>query len=516
MDASSGVACRVGSVTECMTQVYEQTAIWGESRLPKRKHPESAAIRTHAIDLPLNAGLFAPGDRVCVAVSGGADSTALLHRLFASKRELGVVLSVLHVEHGLRGEASRRDAAFVAALAEQLQLPCQTISVDTPKRAAEQKETIEEAARNLRYEVFRAVVAKDQADKIATAHTLDDQAETVLMKLLRGAWTEGLGGIHPALKLDDAGHLCVRPLLGTTRGEVEAYLRASGQPWCEDETNDSHDFMRNRVRHELLPAMREYNPQIVSILAHLAENARAEKQHWDKELARLLPQLVLTGKPVRGGGRRAGAVGDATVAVEMARLRVLDAGLRRRVLRAIARKCGSALDFEATERLVAMAEGETSAKRLELPRGLIVTRTARELQFEHRPQLISSAEVSSAVEYELPVPGAVDAPAFGAKFSATLTAASGSQAVPPALVRPWRPGDRVHLAHSGSSKKVKKVLERIRVYGDERILWPVVVWEGRIIWMRGVQVAAAPSSAMSEPRFRPIIGLNPTICEVPR
>ena len=467
----------------------------------------------HAIDLPINAALFAPGDRVCMAVSGGADSTALLLALTERRADLGIVLSVLHVEHGLRGEASRRDGAFVSALAEQLSLPCKTISVDTRKRAAEHKETIEEAARNLRYEAFRAMAASGSVDTVATAHTLDDQAETVLMKLVRGAWTEGLGGIHPALKLDDDGHLCVRPLLGTTRAEVEAYLRALRQPWCDDETNGSHDFMRNRVRHELLPLLRQYNPQIVSILAHLAENARAEEQHWAKELARLLPQMVLPGKPVRGGGRRVGSIGDVTAAVETARLQALDAAVRRRVLRAIARKCGSTLDFEATERLVAMAQRDTSAKRLELPGGLIVTRTARELQFEHRPQLVSAAGVPCAVQYELPIPGAVDAPAFGSQFSATLVGVNGSQTVPPAVVRPWQAGDHVHLAHSSGPKKVKAVLERMRIHGEERILWPVVLWEGRIIWMRGVQIAG-PSLAAAAPEFRPISGLNPIICEI--
>ncbi|MEO6830457.1 MAG: tRNA lysidine(34) synthetase TilS, partial [Acidobacteriaceae bacterium] len=386
--------------------------------------------------LPVDGSLFAPGQRICIAVSGGADSTALLRTLLARRVELGIVLSVLHVEHGLRGDASSRDAAFVAALAAQYGLPCEAVRVDTRARATQQKESIEEAARNLRYQVFRDVLASGSADRIATAHTLDDQAETVLMKLLRGAWTQGLSGIHPVLQLDRAGsQVCIRPLLNVTRAQVEDYLRTIRQGWCEDETNRSPIYLRNRVRHELLPVLREYNPQIEQTLAHVAANARAEEQHWQQELARVLPHLLLPGRPVRGGGRSVETGPDAAaVAVEIARLQALDAGLRRRVLRAAAEQCGATLDFEATERLLAMAAPGPAAarqsKRMELAGGVRVERTARELQFARRlsdslPENTSSSDVDVAqrefpLQYRLPVPGEVEAPAFGARYSATM------------------------------------------------------------------------------------------------
>ncbi len=460
--------------------------------------------------LPLDTALFAPGERVCVAVSGGADSTALLRALLARRAELGLVLSVLHVEHGLRGAAAARDAEFVSALAEKFSLPCEVIAVDTPKRAAEQKESIEEAARNLRYQVFRETLACGKADKIATAHTLDDQAETVLMKLLRGAWTEGLSGIHPLLRFEETGGVCVRPLLGATRAQIEAYLRALGQSWCQDETNDSPLHTRNRVRHELLPALREYNPQIAETLARMAANARAEEEHWQAELARLLPQLLLPGKPVRGGGRSVPTGPDMPmVALEITKLQGLDPGLRRRVLRVAAEKCGATLDFEATERLLGMIASKSSvapqkhpAKRLELPGGVRVERSARELQFQPRPPAARdgapAGETASGLpEYELQIPGTVEAPAFQARYTATLedsepareAAESSSRRFPAACVRAWQPGDRVELAHSRGPRKVKEVLERMGVRGEERTAWPVVLWQGRIVWMRGVAVA---------------------------
>lgn len=436
-----------------------------------------------------------------MAASGGADSTALLRALLSRRAELGIVLSVLHVEHGLRGPAAARDAAFVAALAKEWELPCEIVAVDTPKRVAEQKESVEEAARNLRYLAFRKLLADGKADKIATAHTLDDQAETVLMKLLRGAWTEGLGGIHPVLRMDataNAGTV-IRPLLAVRRAQVGAYLRALEQPWCEDETNQSAEFTRNRVRHELMPILRTYNPQIEQILAHVSANARGEEQHWQQELARLLPQLLLPGKPTRGGGRSvATQPGAAAVAMEIARLRLLDAGLCRRVLRAAAGECGVRLDFDATERLLGMVHGGNSAttpKRLELPGGVRVERSARELRLERSSDADSAAQatIHSTIKdvYELEIPGIVRAPAFGASYTATLEPSSAATRIlPRACVRAWQPGDRVRLRYSSGPKKVKEVLERMGIRGEARAQWPVVVWQGRVVWMRGADVAS--------------------------
>lgn len=470
----------------------------------------------HGTGLALDDSLFRAGERVCVAVSGGADSIALLRTLHSRRGDLGIVLSVVHVEHGLRGDAAKADAQFVAELAEKLCLPCETVSVDTPKRTAEHKETIEEAARNLRYGVFRELLEAGKADKVATAHTLDDQAETVLMKLLRGAWTEGLSGIHPELRLRGRSPFgiagdnfdCVRPLLGVRRREIENYLRSLDQPWREDETNRSVAYTRNRVRHELLPQLREYNPEIEGMLAHVAANARAEEKHWQTELERVLPQVLLPGKPVRGGGRSVATLPNAfTVAVDLARFNALDGGLQRRVLRAAARSVDAAPDLQATENLLAMTKFSTTGRKLgapkrhDLPGGIRVERSARELQFTRT----SVAETSQSgqnpgsqapfPEYRLPVPGSVQAPAFGSRFEAALTTPEGepfpkssSMTFPPAIVRYWQPGDRVELVHSGGPKKVKEVLERMGLRGAERTRWPVAVWRGEIVWMRGVEV----------------------------
>jgi len=365
--------------------------------------------------------LFRAGDRVCVAISGGADSTALLLAVSeanVAREPLGVVLSAAHVHHGLRGEEADADEAFVRELCERLAVPLTVFHVDTAARQAAEREGLEEAARELRYEALRGLLAEGRVDAIATAHTLDDQAETVMMKLLRGAWTEGLGGIAPELAGNLTGKLSVnsrnggispelaekqglgireqglgsgrvvRPLLGVRRSEVEAFLQARGQGWRTDSSNRDLDLTRNRVRHELMPVLRGFNPCIDELLANMAAIARDEEAHWETELRRLLPQVVLPGKPVRGGGRAVStAIGEAACALEIERLKTMDAGLRRRVVRAAARSLGSRLSFEETAKLLALAGFGGYAgifgkigSRLELRAGLRAERSARELR----------------------------------------------------------------------------------------------------------------------------------------
>jgi tRNA(Ile)-lysidine synthase len=331
----------------------------------------------------------------------------LLHAANAVPRNaLGVGLSAVHVHHGLRGEEADADLEFVRALCLRLEVPLHVHHASVPERVARsreagQTETIEEAARELRYACFARLIAEGHADSVLTAHTLDDQAETVLMKLLRGAWTEGISGIHPVVRLQGTGSRepgrsggrIVRPLLSVRRAELEDCLRWQGQVWRTDSSNADEAFTRNRVRHHLLPILREYNPAIEKALANLAELARDDEARWQAELARILPQILLPGKPVRGGGRSVstGASEAGSVALEIERLRGFDPALRRRVVRAAARKLGARLSFDETARLLALAglgtdptiSARTGASLL-LSDGLRVERSARELRLEGR------------------------------------------------------------------------------------------------------------------------------------
>src|ERR1700689_4831328 len=280
----------------------------------------------------LRNNLFRPGQRIAVAVSGGADSVALLRRLLEERRKLGIVVSVVHVHHGIR-EAAEEDATFVTGLAAAHDLPFYLHHTDAPAAAAALHETLEEAARNLRYAFFRKLIADGLVDAVATAHTLDDQAETVLHKLLRGAWTEGLSGIHPVLAVEHGSVL--RPFLETSRATIEAWLLEIQQPWREDASNQDMAHTRNRIRRELLPLLRTFNPQIAAQLARLASISADEEAYWQGELSRLLPPLLLPGRPTRGGGRSASThPEEETVAIEQVRLRELHPAVARRGVRA--------------------------------------------------------------------------------------------------------------------------------------------------------------------------------------
>ena len=342
---------------------------------------------------PLNREGIRPGDRICAAVSGGTDSVALLLALHAAnsvpREALGVGLSAVHVHHGLRGEEADADLAFVRDLCARLDVPLHVHQASVPERVEQTGETVEEAARTIRYSFFESLIASGQADSVLTAHTLDDQAETVLMKLLRGAWTEGLSAIHPVVVVPSAAGgrsgKILRPMLGVRRGQIEAFLRESGQVWREDASNAETIYTRNRVRHHLVPMLREFNPGLDQTLANLAELARGEESHWQRTLGQLLPQMLLPGKPVRGGGRAVStAPGQASVAMELERLRGLDIATRRRVVRAAARQVGSRLNFSETERLLALCEVSTGGGgqggTLQLAGNLRAQRSARELR----------------------------------------------------------------------------------------------------------------------------------------
>ena len=353
-------------------------------------------------------GMIRPGDRVGVAVSGGADSVALLRALRELHGDLGCVLAVVHFNHKIRAEADS-DAEFVRELAEKFGLEFFCGEGDAEKFARARRVSLETAARELRYGFFSQL----GLNKIATAHTLDDQAETVLMKLLRGAGTKGMSGICPFLSAqypvlstqnkqvprsarDDNQKQTleiIRPMLGLRRREVEEYLRSLGQEWREDATNRDVKHTRNKVRHELLPLLeRAYNPNIYRQLADAAEVARAEEEFWAEKIARR----------EAGGGMREEqsprhcpstrddsrvtdrSIGDSGVDLES----LLDEPLavRRRVVREAFRQAsGKSLDFEHTDELVRFLERRESS-RLQLPEYwfAVLDWPKRRVTFEHR------------------------------------------------------------------------------------------------------------------------------------
>ncbi len=481
-----------------------------------------------------------------MAVSGGADSVALLRLAHSLAGVHGWALRVLHVQHGLRGEDSQADAVFVEELAAELSLPCQTLHADAGALARERRIGVEEAGRLLRYGWFgrlldgtAAEALENAPDAIATGHTLDDQAETVLARLLRGAWTAGLAGIYPVIPASDLpggavsaprGNpqntrrgIVVRPLLGARRDELRAWLGALGQDWREDASNQDLAFTRNRLRHRLLPALVEFNPQVAEQLAQVSVLAREDERYWQGELARVLPGLLLPGRPVRGGGRASSTLpGERSLAIEVERLRALPPALQRRVVRAAAAqlagapiepvgpiaptdpigpiekagKPGTALGFAETARLLSLLEGPVGStpRREQLSAQLRAERTPRELRLVYSEAQGRSADATDG-HVQISVPG--EGAGLGVQLRIALAAEAFPDAppatYPAATLRAALPGDRVRLRYSsGAPRRVKEVLERMGVPPPDRAGWPVLEWQGELVWLRGAVLVPTP------------------------
>jgi len=411
---------------------------------------------------------------------------ALLRLLVELKKDLGIVLSVVHFNHQLRGEESEQDERFVAGLAREHQLEFHGDRGDVKAHAAEQHLSLEAAARAMRYEYFFRLLREGRMNRIATAHTLDDQAETVLLRLVRGAGTRGLAGIYPK-KVASGQRLvdseakttaCViRPLLKIRRPALEAYLKEIGQKWQEDSSNQDLRHSRNRVRHEILPCLEHgLNPAVRDALAETAEIAREEEEHWTAEVGRVLPAVWK--KEGTGGTLNLGALKD------------LDLALRRRVVRAAAESLGLHLEFKHVEEILEVGFGE--ARAAALPHGWRASRRKHELSFAQD----EGPELTSDYEYGLAVPGMVEVPEIATCFEALLVSRTGGGYNPEILldadcagrelrVRNWRAGDRFWPAHAKATKKVKELLQDRHVVGNERKLWPVIAAGAEVVWVRG-------------------------------
>lgn len=201
--------------------------------------------------------MIQPDDKIIAGISGGADSVCLLLILKELQKKSGFELEAVHVEHGIRGQESREDAAFTEAFCKEQGIPCRVFHVDAPDRAKAEKKTLEEAARELRYQCFEQVCEEDKGTKIAVAHHGDDCAETMLFHLSRGTGLRGMCGIPPV-----RGRI-IRPLLCVTRREIEEYLQSRGQRFCIDSTNTELEYTRNRIRNCVMPQLEQVNPRAV-------------------------------------------------------------------------------------------------------------------------------------------------------------------------------------------------------------------------------------------------------------
>jgi len=449
-----------------------------------------------------------PGDRVGVAVSGGADSVALLLLLLELREKLGIVLSVVHFNHKLRGKASDADERFVAKLAAKHGLEFHAAAVYVAKKAKEERANVEDAARRARYDYFRSLVESGVCSLIAVAHTADDQAETVLAHLLRGTGLAGLGAIHPV-----AGPV-IRPLLGIRRGELRLFLRARKQTWREDATNRDTKRTRARIRKKLLPLIeKQFQPAIVEHLATLAELAREDEAFLDAVVEEGVRAVVR-----ENNGQARIAVNNLfepgkkrelnTEDTEKTEKTALSKRMVRRIVESIKPRKGQ-LGAAHVEAVLQLARGGQSGSSLALPGGVTVRKERDALVFLADENAGARTSKSAAREYEYKIDLAngeakVSVAELGCVFRLRVidwplnrgeTSRDGAVLDRdglrfPLVLRNWRPGDRLRPLGHRSAHKLKRLMNEKRVSRWERDGWPVLTSGGDLVWARGFPVAA--------------------------
>ena len=453
-----------------------------------------------------------PGDRVGVAVSGGADSVALLLLLLELRGKLGIVLSVVHFNHKLRGKTSDADEVFVAKLAAKFGLEFHSASVDVAKKAKKERANLEDAARRARYDYFRSLAESGACGRIGVAHTADDQAETVLAHLLRGTGLAGLGGIHPA-----AGPV-IRPLLNFRRSELRHYLRARKQAWREDATNRDTKRMRARIRKKLLPLLeKQFQPGIVAHLVTLADLAREDETFLDamaEERARVLVQKCSEGTRIAIDNlfeprkRKESNTENKGGTEETRETEALSRRMVRRIVESIKPREGQ-LGAGHVQAVLQLARSGQSGSSLPLPGGVEVRRERDALAF----QVVESAGVRTGhgapPEYEYKIDLArgeaevsvtelgcvfrlkvIDWPLNSGETSTDGAVLDRDRLRFPVVLRNWRPGDRLRPQGHRSARKLKRLLNEKRVSRWERDGWPVLTSGGVLVWARGFPVAA--------------------------
>ena len=430
--------------------------------------------------------MFEPGQHVGVAVSGGADSVCLLHLLLELAPTWELQLSLLHLNHGLRGEESRQDEQFVRDLAARLGLPATVRAVDV----AASPDNLEQAGRDARLAFFRDRIAAGGMQRIAVGHTRNDQAETVLFRFLRGSGGAGLAAIRPVT--EDG---IVRPLLAVDRADVEAYLRAHGIAWREDSSNQSVQFARNRIRHRLLPQLaHEWNPAIGESLARTADWALAEEEYWSAEIGRVAAEHLIER--------------DGAVLMRVESLRQLPLAVARRLVRhALERTKGDlrGIDFGHIAAILEMAAAQVGHGRVQAP-GVEAMRSFDWLRCS-RP----GANRRGAGGYRLTatVPGTVRVPGTEIAISLELIEKAETLEVPQSVynsetgfvdwcslsgsleIRSWKPGDQYQPRGSTGEEKIKTLFQKARIPRWERCQWPVVTDGSEIVWARQFGPAAS-------------------------
>lgn len=429
------------------------------------------------------------GDRVGVAVSGGADSVALLHFLTRLAPQLGIEVIAVHINHHLRGAESDGDEAFVGELAEHLGAGFIREDADISDRP----DNLEQAARDARRSVFYSLMTANRVHRIATGHTLSDQAETVLFRLLRGAGVTGLAGMRP-VTVDGL----FRPLLIFRRDEIREWLVANGLPWREDSSNADTRFRRNYLRHDLIPRIRaELNPNMERVLAGVALRAQAEEDYWFEVIEPLFARFAA---PFGNG-----LIGDVQFLQNQA------LAVKRRLLRRACQQVKGnlrGLDGRHIDGLLAICTSTEGNDRLLIP-GLDALRSYGKLRLSLplRPddqKRHYRIPIRPGVDMELPFGAGLirldivqevaerksfyvnvnDETGYTDTAKLSVEAVGGLAGLDNLIVRNWEPGDEYQRAGHLSSHKLKALFQQEKILLWERRHWPILEFRGEIAWAR--------------------------------
>ncbi|MEW6447842.1 MAG: tRNA lysidine(34) synthetase TilS [Bacillota bacterium] len=422
--------------------------------------------------------MFRPGDPVVVGVSGGPDSVALLDLLYRLQDEYRLSLHVAHLNHSLREEAAA-ELEFVKHLAASYRLPVTVETADVRGYARERRLSVEHAAREVRYRFFASVLAGTGAKRVALGHQADDQAETVLLNVLRGTGLTGLKGIPPVREP------YVRPLIEVRRAAIEAYCAFRQLKTCLDASNVRPVYRRNRIRHELIPLLeREYNPSVIQALCRLSAIAREEEEFMAREAARVYREVLIQK--------------EAGPGLKIKGLQAVPPAIARRVIRLAFKEvtgCPYELDFLHTEEVLALLF-QGAGREVSLPQGIQAIRSYEELIFEKEKE-----PGIPDFQYRLEVPGATAVPELALMVEARLRDGGPDAAAlppnealldydslqPPLFVRRRRAGDVFHPFGYPAPVKLKNFLitQKIPRYLRDRL--PLVVDGTGIIWVAGVR-----------------------------
>ena len=450
-------------------------------------------------------GVFA-GERIGVAVSGGADSVALL-RLFVELREpLGVVIGVAHFNHKLRGKASDADEKFVARLAAQHGLEFFVGRENIAAKAKRERANLEDAARRARYAFFEQLVKEGRVSRVAVAQTADDQAETVLAHMMRGTGLAGLAGIHP-----EAGTV-FRPLLGIRRAALRSYLRAKRQKWREDASNRDETRTRARIRHKLMPFLeRNFQGPIVEHLCQLAELAREDNTFLDLDARARLDEIAKQrgdgiSVPASEFAGRQKAVSQTSGKEGPSAADNLALGKRivREIVKRVKPRAGE-LGSTHVDAVLHLARRGHSGQILQLPGGVEVRRERDTLIFRAALAGTGKAEPATfSMHVHLPSPGGelrlqalsrilrfrvIDWPSEGRETSNTGAVLDRGRLRAPLEMRNWRPGDAMRPTGHQNRHTVARLLNELGVSRWQKERWPVLTSAGEVAWVSGLPVA---------------------------